>query len=97
MKRESVAGEEALAAWSGPAPDDPELELERKEFHERLLVAAGELSENQRQVFLRVDLEQGSQKEVAKEMGIRAGTLRTTLHFARRRIAATLRRMEPST
>jgi DNA-directed RNA polymerase specialized sigma24 family protein len=57
----------------------------------------GQLSESQRQVFLRVDLEQGDQKEVAKALGIRFGTLRATLHYARKRLATILRQMEKST
>ena len=77
--------------------DDPGREVERREFHERLLVALAELSESQRQVFLRVDLEQSDQREVARALGIKAGTLRATLHYARKRLAATLRQMEEST
>ena len=52
------------------------------------------LSESQRQVFVRVDLEQTGQKEVARALGMRPGTLRATLHYARRRVAAALRGME---
>ena len=61
------------------------------------MVALVHLSESQRQVFLRVDLEQGDQKTVAQALGIKSGTLRTTLHFARKRMAAVLREMEKST
>ncbi len=68
----------------------PEEELERREFHQRLLVALDELSESQRQVFVRVDMEQREQKDVARELGIKNGTLRATLHFARKRLAAAL-------
>lgn len=72
----------------------PEVEAERGEFYRNLRAAMGELSESQRQVFARVDLEGGSQTDVARELGIKNGTLRATLHFARRRLAAALRRME---
>lgn len=94
VKREVHPGDEALEDWSGAAQEDPQEDLERREFHERILRAARELSETQRQVFVRVDLEQGSQKEVARELGIKPGTLRATLHFARKRMAATLRESE---
>ena len=94
VRRESTPGPQALAELTGPAPDDPAADLERREFHERVLVAAGRLSESQRQVFVRVDLEQNGQAEVARDMGIRPGTLRTTLHFARKRVAAALNAME---
>ena len=77
-----------------PAPDDPEKDLERKEFQERILAASEALGPAQKEVFLRVDVEQGDQQEVARAMGIRFGTLRTTLHFARKRVAAALREME---
>jgi DNA-directed RNA polymerase specialized sigma24 family protein len=55
------------------------------------------LTESQRQVFLRVDVEQGDQRSVAEALGIRPNTLRATLHFARKRVAAALREMEKST
>lgn len=97
VARESTVGVETLARLIGAASDDPAAELERREFHGRVLQATRRLSESQRQVFVRVDLEQGSQAEVAKELGIRFGTLRTTLHFARRRLAKALRAMEEGT
>lgn len=68
--------------------------LERRELHARILLALDELSESQRLVFTRVDLERGDQREVAASLGMNPGTLRTTLHFARKRLAAILRKME---
>jgi RNA polymerase sigma factor (sigma-70 family) len=59
----------------------------------RLLEAMADLSESQRQVFARVDLEQMGQLEAAQALGIKPATLRTTLHFARKKLAETLRRM----
>jgi RNA polymerase sigma-70 factor (ECF subfamily) len=96
-RRESTPGPEAIAELSGPAQGDALEDLERREFHDRILDALGQLSESQRQVFVRVDLEQNDQQDVAKALGIRFGTLRTTLHFARKRLAAVLREMEEST
>jgi len=86
-----------VSQLTGPAPGGPEQDMERREFHERLMEALGHLSESQRQVFLRVDLEQGDQKAVAQDLGIKFATLRTTLHFARKRLATVLRKMEKST
>ncbi len=57
-------------------------------------MALGRLSESQRQVFARVDIEGRDQQEVARELGVKYATLRTTLHFARRRVAETLSEME---
>jgi len=94
VRYESTPGDEVISRLSGADPHDPAEDLERREFHERLVAALGHLSESQRQVFLRVDLEQGDQKAVARSLGIKAGTLRTTLHFARRRVAIVLREME---
>jgi RNA polymerase sigma-70 factor (ECF subfamily) len=97
VRLETTPGDEVLAGLTGTVPGGPEEELERREFHERLMAALGHLSESQRQVFLRVDLELGEQKAVAKALGIKAGTLRATLHYARKRLATVLREMEKST
>jgi RNA polymerase sigma factor (sigma-70 family) len=75
---------------AGSGPDDPSVDVERSEFHARVLHATRGLSETQREVFVRVDLEQGGQADVARALGMRPGTLRTTLHFARRKMARLL-------
>ena len=92
--REEALGDPALDRLQGPAGDDPGADLERREFRERILAAAAVLSPSQREVFLRVDLEQGDQRAVARALGIRPGTLRVTLHAARKRVAAALRQRE---
>ncbi|MFH1763124.1 MAG: sigma-70 family RNA polymerase sigma factor [Gemmatimonadota bacterium] len=97
VRYESTPGDEVISRMRGPTPGGPEEDLERREFHERLVVALGHLSESQRQVFLRVDMEREDQKSVAHALGIKPGTLRTTLHFARKRLATMLREMEKST
>jgi RNA polymerase sigma-70 factor (ECF subfamily) len=97
VRLESTPGEEIVNRLAGTTPAESEIELERQDFHERLRSAMGQLSESQRQVFLRVDLEHEDQKDVAKALGIKFGTLRTTLHYARKRLATLLRQMEKST
>lgn len=97
IRYESTPGDEVVARLSGAASEDPADDLERREFHQRLVVAMRHLTESQRQVFLRVDVEQGDQKAVAEKLGIKANTLRATLHFARKRMATVLREMEKST
>lgn len=67
---------------------------EREEFFSRLFRAIAQLSDSQRQVFCRVDVEQLDQREAAELLGIKFTTLRSTLHFARRRLARILREME---
>lgn len=94
VRREETPGEERVVGLQAPSQEDPGRDLERREFQERILAASASLSETQREVFLRVDVEQGDQKEVAEALGIRFGTLRTTLHFARKKMAAVLREME---
>jgi RNA polymerase sigma-70 factor (ECF subfamily) len=97
VRYESAPGEETLRGLCGVARSgNPDDELERREFQRRLLAAVGELGENQRQVFVRVDLEQCDQQEAARSLGMKYSTLRATLHAARRRLAAALRRMEES-
>lgn len=93
VQRERTPGDAVLQDLRGAGPGDPERDLEQREFRERILAASEHLSETQREVFFRVDLEQGDQREVAEALGIRFGTLRTTLHFARKRIATVLREM----
>ena len=97
VRREVTTGDEMVVRLTGASPDDPALELERQEFRQRVLAAANQLSDTQRKIFARVDLEQGDQKEVARELGIRPGTVRAALHHARKRIAATLVEMEQRT
>ena len=97
VRRESTVGADALARLGGRAPDSPAEDVERREFREQVLRAAGGLSESQRQVFVRVDVEQGEQAQVARDLGIRPGTLRTTLHFARRKVAQALNALEEGT
>lgn len=97
VRLETTPGDEIVTRESGSAEGGPDQELERREFHALLKQAVGRLSETQRQVFLRVDLEQGDQRSVAETLGIKFGTLRTTLHFARKRLATILRELEKST
>ena len=75
---------------------NPQAELESREFHRHLMSAVDQLGESQRQVFLRVDVEGGNQKRVAEELGMKHSTLRTTLHFARKRVAEILSNKEMS-
>jgi RNA polymerase sigma-70 factor (ECF subfamily) len=97
VRLETTPGDQVLSELSGADESGPELELERRELRERILAASQELSDTQKEVFLRVDLEQEDQREVARALGMRFGTLRTTLHHARRRIGALMKGMEEST
>lgn len=97
VRHEKPMSEEEMAALPvEEKAEDPHEGVERVEFHKRLLEAMKSLSESQRQVFARVDLEQMGQMEAAQALGIKPATLRTTLHFARKRLAGILRRMGES-
>lgn len=73
---------------------DPRENLKQKEFAHRLYRAMLALTEKQRAVFAHVDLEQIDQREVARMLRMSFSTLRATLHFARKRLAGLLRKME---
>jgi RNA polymerase sigma factor (sigma-70 family) len=90
LRRRSGTAELDLEAVAAPEAADPSAAVEALEFRERVLEAAASLSPSQREVFLRVDLEEGDQRMVAEALGIRYGTLRVTLHAARRRLAELL-------
>jgi RNA polymerase sigma-70 factor (ECF subfamily) len=98
----------SAAAWKHINTDDPDAYrfqipddnpgpaelLERKEFGARLRRAMSALTKQQRLVFAVVDLEQTGQDEAALKLGMKHATLRTTLHFARKRLARMLRTTE---
>ncbi len=86
------AAARAGAAVRAADCSDPLAELERREFGQRLREAMGCLSERQLVVFTRVDIEQVAQAEAARTLDMNPATLRTTLHNARRRLAARLRK-----
>jgi RNA polymerase sigma-70 factor (ECF subfamily) len=75
---------------------DPQELLRRREFAAMLRRAMLALTERQRAVFAHVDLEQLDQREVAQMLCMSFSTLRATLHFARKRLAGLLRKMEES-
>ncbi len=95
---EDLAGDENLERL-GPATvaDAPLDALGEAEFRARVGQAVAGLSPAQQMVFTRVDLEQADQGAVARELGMQPATLRTTLHFARRRLAGLLRTHEETT
>jgi RNA polymerase sigma-70 factor (ECF subfamily) len=61
-------------------------ELERRELRDRLLAALAQLPAAQREVVLLHDLEGWRHEEIADRLGMPAGTVRSHLHHARRRL-----------
>ena len=95
VRREVATPPEDLAALApavdaGASGGGPE----RREFRERLDRALAQLSESQRKVVTKVLIDQLSQREAAEALGMAFATLRTTLHFARRRLAGLMRGLE---
>jgi RNA polymerase sigma-70 factor (ECF subfamily) len=92
VRHEVLPGDAAIRTRLATGVDVPaDARLRRRELRDLLLRAAGTLSAAQRDAFFRVDVEGGEPKRVAEEMGIAHGTLRATLHAARKRVAAALR------
>ena len=61
------------------------------EFGERIRSAMKQLSHLQQTVFSIVAIEQVDQQDAARILGMKRSTLRSTLHFARKRLAQLLR------
>jgi RNA polymerase sigma-70 factor (ECF subfamily) len=96
-RRQESRPVERIQRLEAPGSHAPDALLEAREFRERVMEAARGLSPSQQEVFLRVDVEEEDQRTVARELGIRYGTLRVTLHTARRRLAEWLRTLEGRT
>jgi RNA polymerase sigma-70 factor, ECF subfamily len=79
------------AAFGGPSPAST---LERNELRRRLEAALGQLTEAQREVVLLHDLEGWKHAEIGERLELPAGTVRSHLHQARRRLREILTREE---
>lgn len=75
---------DGLAAASERA--SPALEAERGDLRDHLLAALRELPEDRREVVLLHDLEGWTHREIAERMELPAGTVRSHLHHARKRL-----------
>jgi RNA polymerase sigma-70 factor, ECF subfamily len=80
--RETMSLDERLPAGSGT----PVADVERDELRDRLRAALATLSEPQREVVLLHDLEGWRHREIAERLELPAGTVRSHLHHARRRL-----------
>lgn len=91
VRKKWAASGQALHVVDG---SDPLATTEHRDFMARLGRALNRLSEKQRRIFALVDIEQTDQEEAARMLGIKYNTLRSTLHFARRRLAGLLEEAE---
>jgi RNA polymerase sigma-70 factor (ECF subfamily) len=95
VRREVATPPAELAALSPPVPEgDAGAGPEHREFEYKLKRALAQLSESQRNVITKVMIDQLTQREAAESLGMGFTTLRTTLHFARKRLAGIMRELE---
>ncbi len=80
-----------LAALRQPAPPTVEDVAARHEFEERLAGAIEQLPEKLRIVLLLAGVEGHDTAEVASLLGLPAGTVKSRLHLARKRLVEVLR------
>jgi RNA polymerase sigma-70 factor, ECF subfamily len=79
------------AAFGGPSPAST---LERNELRRRIEAALAQLTEAQREVVLLHDLEGWKHAEIGERLELPVGTVRSHLHYARRRLRQILTREE---
>jgi RNA polymerase sigma-70 factor (ECF subfamily) len=81
-----VAGDLAAAR----SADDPQQAVAQRELAWQLGRAVAQLGATQREVFVRIALENESRAAVAADLGLSTGHLRVLLHLARRQLARLL-------
>lgn len=86
VRHQALRRAEPLEVQEIAGPSSPASELERTELRSRLLNALGTLPEAHREVVLLHDLEGWKHSEIAERMELPAGTVRSHLHHARRRL-----------
>jgi RNA polymerase sigma-70 factor, ECF subfamily len=90
-RREKIRQTEQLeTAVLGTSASNPARDLERLQLRTRLEEALGTLTTTQRTVVLMHDLEGYRHREIAAELGIPEGTVRSHLFFARRTLRSRL-------
>lgn len=95
LRRELVLAPEALARRDERrARNEGPARLLSRDFWRQLARALPLLSERQREVFTLVDLREIEQAEAARRLSMKDGTLRATLHQARRKLARALQDQE---
>jgi len=69
-----------------PASSDHRIEFEEKQFVEFIRIVSGNLSSKQHAVFVLHDLEDLTQEEISKILGMSKGSVKSNLHHARKAI-----------
>jgi RNA polymerase sigma-70 factor, ECF subfamily len=98
VRRERATPAEILDGLAQPDPSpDPLTRLAADDLMAHVRRGLAALPERQQEVLAAVDLEQDDPAGTAARLGMSWTTLRTTLHFARKRLAESLRRLEVET
>jgi RNA polymerase sigma-70 factor (ECF subfamily) len=90
VRREVLREGEALPFSVASSTPGPDRVTEQSELRERLAFALQELSEVQREVVLLHDLEGWKHREIAERLEMPSGTVRSHLHYARKRLREVL-------
>ena len=90
-RKASVPVEEIALESAG---ESPAARVERREVRDRLLAALAEIPEERREVVLLHDLEGWTHREIAERMELPAGTVRSHLHLARKRLRELLHELK---
>jgi RNA polymerase sigma-70 factor, ECF subfamily len=93
LRRESLREGDPLPFALATSEGGPDRKAERSELRSRLTAALGELDEVQREVVLLHDLEGWKHREIAEKLNMPAGTVRSHLHYARKRLRGYLEGM----
>ncbi len=86
IRRERLREGDPLPFGLESGMDGPERWVETVELRGRLRAALGELSEVQREVVLLHDMEGWKHREIAERLEMPSGTIRSHLHYARKRL-----------
>jgi RNA polymerase sigma-70 factor, ECF subfamily len=86
VRRESLREGDPLPFGLSTPEGSPARKAEQSELRERLTEALSHLDEVQREVVLLHDLEGWKHREIAEKLGMPAGTVRSHLHYARKRL-----------
>jgi len=90
VRHHAVRAAEPLELYEVAGEGSAATEVEHGELRGQLLSALAELSEAQREVVLLHDLEGWTHQEIADRLELPAGTVRSHLHFARKKLRALL-------
>ncbi|TVP50021.1 MAG: sigma-70 family RNA polymerase sigma factor [Gemmatimonadales bacterium] len=94
LRREHLREGEPIPFQAPSTLPGPDRETERADLRGRLSDAMDRLSPLQREVVLLHDLEGWKHREIAERLEMPSGTVRSHLHFARRRLRELLRTVD---